>query len=65
MIEFVLIIALIVAARRLRRTLREPRRIDIHVYHHGLPGGPGERSPIFFEEPTNPNDNVVPFRRVI
>jgi hypothetical protein len=64
MIELVLIIAFIVAARRLRRSLREPRRIDVHVHHHGLPGGPGEREPVFFEEPSNPSgNNIVPFRR--
>jgi hypothetical protein len=63
MIELVAILAFIVAARRLRRAAREPRRVDIHIHLHGLPGGPGERSPIFFEEPTNPNANVVPFRR--
>jgi hypothetical protein len=61
MIELVAIIAFIIACRRLRRSLREPRRIDVHVYHHGLPGGPGERSPVFFEYPTDPTGNVVPF----
>jgi hypothetical protein len=63
MIELVGILALIIACRRLRRALREPRRINIYVNIHGLPGGPGEREPVFFEEPTNPNGNVVPFRR--
>jgi hypothetical protein len=60
MIEAVAIIAFVVALRRLRRALGEPRRLDIHIYHHGLPGGPGER---FFEEPENPSSNVVSFGR--
>jgi hypothetical protein len=60
MIELVAILAFVVACRRLRRALREPRRLDIHVYHHGLPG---EREPVFFEEPEDPSGNVVPFRR--
>jgi hypothetical protein len=61
MIELVAVLALIVAARRLRRSLRAPRRLDVHIYHHGLPGGPGEREPVFFQYPENPNGNVVPF----
>ena len=63
MIELVAILAFIVACRRLRRAVREPRRIGIHIHVHGLPGGPGEREPVFFEEPENPSDNVVAFRR--
>jgi hypothetical protein len=62
MIELVAILALIIAARGLRRAVREPRRLDVHIYHHGLPGGPGEREPVFFEYPENPSANVVPFR---
>jgi hypothetical protein len=61
MLELVLIVGLIIACRRLRRAVREPRRVDVHVYHHGLPGGPGE--PVFFEEPEDPSANVVPFPR--
>jgi hypothetical protein len=60
MIELAIVVALIILLRRLRRAVREPRRLDVHVYHHGLPGGPGE--PVFFEEPEEPNDNVVAFR---
>jgi hypothetical protein len=49
-------LCLIIACRRQRRAVREPRRIDIHVHVHvdGLPGGPGERDPVFFEEPEDP-----------
>jgi hypothetical protein len=66
-IEFVAVLAFAVACRRLRSALREPQRLDIHVHVHvgGPPGGPGEREPIFFEEPENPSNNVVPFRRVV
>jgi hypothetical protein len=64
MIELVLIIGFIIAANRFGRSVREPRRVDIHIHVHGLPGGPGEREPVFFEEPRAP-ENVVPFRRVI
>jgi hypothetical protein len=60
MIELVGILALIIAARRLGRAAREPRHIDVHIHIHGLPGGPGER--VFFEEPEDPNANVVAFR---
>jgi hypothetical protein len=62
MIELVAILAFIVVCRRLGRAVREPRRLDVHIHVHvdGLPGGPGE--PVFFEEPEDPNDNVVAFR---
>jgi hypothetical protein len=60
MIELVAVLALIIACRRLGRAAREPRRVEVHVYHHGLPGGPGE--PVFFEEPEDPSANVVAFR---
>jgi hypothetical protein len=56
MIELVAILALIIACRRLGRAVREPRRVEVHVYHHGLPGGSGER--LFFEYPTNPNSTI-------
>jgi hypothetical protein len=64
MIELVAILALVIACRQLRRAVREPRRIDVHIHVHidGPPGGPGEREPIFFEEPENPSANVVAFR---
>jgi hypothetical protein len=62
MIELISIVGLVILLRRLRRAVREPRRIDVHVHIHGLPGGPGEREPVFFEYPENPNSNVVPFR---
>jgi hypothetical protein len=58
--ELVAILALIIACRRLRRAVREPRRLEVHVSHHGLPGGPGE--PVFFEEPENPSANLIAFR---
>jgi hypothetical protein len=60
-IELVAIVGLIIACRRLRRSVREPERLDVHIYIHGLPGGPGER--VFFEGPEDPNSNVVSFRR--
>jgi hypothetical protein len=63
MIELVAILALIIACRRLRHAGRGPTRVEVHVYVHGLPGGPGE--PVFFEEPEDPNGNIVPFRRAI
>jgi hypothetical protein len=63
MIELVAILAFIIACQRLRRAAREPRRVDVHVYHHFGDGGPGE--PVFFEEPEDPNGNIVPFRRAI
>jgi hypothetical protein len=65
MIELISIVALIILLRRLGRAVRAPRRVEVHVYHHGLPGGPGERSPVFFEEPEDPSGNIVPFRRAI
>jgi hypothetical protein len=61
MIELVAILALIIACRRLRHAGRGPTRVEVHVYVHGLPGGPGE--PVFFEEPEDPSANVVPFPR--
>jgi hypothetical protein len=62
MFELVAVLAFIIACRRLRRSLREPRRLDVHVHVAGLPGGPGEREPVFFEEPEDPRANVVAFR---
>jgi hypothetical protein len=38
------------------------RSLHIHVYVDGSPGGPGEREPVFFEEPEDPSANVVAFR---
>jgi hypothetical protein len=60
MIELISIVGVVILLRRLRRAVCEPRRLDVHVYHHGLPGGPGE--PVFFEEPEDPSGNVVAFR---
>jgi hypothetical protein len=54
MIELAATLAILIACRRLRRAVREPRRLDVHVHHHGLPGGPGE--------PVDPSANVVAFR---
>jgi hypothetical protein len=46
MIEFILIIALIVLAHRLRRAARTPQRpVEVHIYHHLVPG-PGESQPL-------------------
>jgi hypothetical protein len=49
--------------RRLRRAVREPRRLDIHIHIHGSPGGPGERESVFFEYPDNPSGNIIAFPR--
>jgi hypothetical protein len=67
MIEFVAILAFIVACRSLRRAVREPRRIDLHlhIYIRGSPCGPGALEPVFLEEPANPSSNVVPFRHAV
>jgi hypothetical protein len=64
LIELLAILAFIIAARRLGRAAREPRRLDIRIHIHvdGSPGGPGEREPVCFEYAENPNANVVPFR---
>jgi hypothetical protein len=32
MIEIVLIVGLVILSRRLRRAVREPRRLDIHIH---------------------------------
>ena len=66
MVEFALILALIIAAHRLRRSAREtPRSIRIDIYHHWPSCGPGERRSdddwLIIEEPAG--TNVVPFRR--
>jgi hypothetical protein len=65
MVEFALIVALVIVARRLRRAPREmPRAMRIDVYHH-FSGGPGERRPadnvLILNRPVGAN--VVPLRR--
>jgi len=59
MLEFALILALLIVARRLRRAASAPPQpLRIDIYHH-FDGGPGEQQP----EPSATGDNVVPLRR--
>jgi hypothetical protein len=60
--EFIIVIAVLVFAYRMRRAARQPQQpLRIDIYVHFPDGGPGERQP---EPQTVENtDNVVPLRR--